>query len=85
MKLYAAQFTVSTPLPGTPFYNDMVKNNKIVNKELELLDNNTMVFDHENLTGDQIHKLKEEAFLRYYFRPSFIVEQIRWKTRELFY
>jgi radical SAM superfamily enzyme YgiQ (UPF0313 family) len=85
LKLYAAQFTVSTPLPGTPFYNDMVKNNKIVNKELELLDNNTMVFDHENLTGDQIHKLKEEAFLRYYFRPSFIVEQIRWKTRELFY
>ena len=85
LKLYAAQFTVSTPLPGTPFYEDMMKDEKIVNKDLELLDNNTMVFNHENLTNDQIHNLKEEAFLRYYFRPRFIMEQLRWKTRELFY
>jgi len=63
----------------------MMKDEKIVNKDLELLDNNTMVFNHENLTNDQIHNLKEEAFLRYYFRPRFIMEQLRWKTRELFY
>jgi len=85
LKLYAAQFTVSTPLPGTPFYNDMVRDNKIVRKDLELLDNNTMVFDHDNLTSEQIHNLKEKAFLTYYFRPRFILDQFRWKTRELFY
>jgi anaerobic magnesium-protoporphyrin IX monomethyl ester cyclase len=82
LKLFAAQYTINTPLPGTQYFNDM--QNKIFEDDLHNFDNNTLVFKHENLTANQLHQLKEKAFIGFYFRPKFFYEQIKWKIREMF-
>jgi len=81
LKTYAVQFTINTPLPGTPYYEEMRP--QLIEQNLEKFDNNTLVFNHPNLSKDQLEHLKEQAFLAYYFRPRFLLEQLRWKIREL--
>lgn len=75
-KLFSAQFTINTPLPGTQFYSDSKA--EINDDNLEHFDNNTLVFNHPNFTPEEINHVKEKAFLKYYFRPQFLLEQIRW-------
>ena len=65
LKLYSAQFTISTPLPGTPFYDEKKKD--FINSNLEDFDNNTLVFRHDNFTPQQLDVLKSNAFKRFYF------------------
>ncbi len=82
LPLYSAQFTVNTPLPGTGDYQEM--RSKLINHDLESLDNNTLVFKHPHLTVEDIAELKERAFVDFYFNPTFISRQILWRIRELF-
>ena len=83
LNLYAAQFTVNTPLPGTEYYKDM--SSQIIDNNLENFDNNTLVFKHKNLSKEDIEQLKEKAFVDYYFRFGFIRKYIRWTIRDLFF
>ena len=80
LKLYSAQFTIHTPLPGTPYYQDMEK--YFINPNLEDYDNNTLVFRHENFTPFQLDVLKQKAFKRFYYRPSLFLDHIKWKIKE---
>lgn len=82
LNLFAVQFTINTPLPGTPYYNDM--KHQIINSDIKDLDNNNLVFQHENLSIEDVAKFKEEAFVSYYFRPKYFYEQLKWRTREIF-
>lgn len=82
LKTFAVQFTISTPLPGTPFYEQMKPT--LLTQDVQFLDNNTLVFPHENLTPARMEELKEQAFVEYYFRPGFFLEQAKWRLRDLF-
>ncbi|MCP4751554.1 MAG: radical SAM protein, partial [Proteobacteria bacterium] len=48
LKIFSAQFTINTPLPGTSFYEDI--GHLLIDQNLENYDNNTLVFQHPNLT-----------------------------------
>ena len=81
LNTYLAQFTISTPYPGTKFYDDM--KSRITTKDYSLYDANHLVYRHDNLAEKEIYRLKERAFVSYYFRPMWIFEYIKWSIKEL--
>lgn len=82
LNTFTAQFTINTPLPGTPWYKEM--QDKILTSNLEELDNNTLVFQHPNLSREKLAYLKEEAFLKYYFSLGFFKRKLFFDFREVF-
>lgn len=76
-----AQFFVFTPFPGTEYY-DSIKED-IYEKEWEKFDCYTPVFKHKNLTRETILKLKETAFVSYYYRPAWAVRFVCRALRDI--
>lgn len=81
LNTYLAQFTISTPYPGTKFYDEM--KSRITVKDYSLYDANHLVFRHDNLTEGEIYRLKEKAFVSYYFRLKWIFSYLKWSIKEL--
>jgi radical SAM superfamily enzyme YgiQ (UPF0313 family) len=69
-----AQFTISTPYPGTLFYEEI--KGLIYEPDFEKFDAYTPVFQHKNLSHKQLQALKDYAFRSYYFRPSWMIKYI---------
>lgn len=63
-----ASFRICTPYPGTRFF-ESVKDR--IYGDWQDFDTYTPVFRHKNLSGEQLLKLKEKAFVEFYFRPGF--------------
>lgn len=75
LNTHIAQFTLSTPYPGTPFFEEMKP--LIYDTDWEHYDAYTPVWKHPNLSSEQMLKLKEEAFVTYYFRLKYIMAFLR--------
>lgn len=75
-----AQFTISTPYPGTPFYDEMKKEGLITDYDFENYNIHTPVYRHKNLSKDQLIKLKEKAYNAYYLRVKWISKFIKMKV-----
>lgn len=70
-----AQFTLSTPYPGTEFYNDI--SNRIIEKDWEKYDIYTPTFSHDNLSGTELKKILEKAYSSYYLRYKWLGKYFR--------
>lgn len=70
LNTHVAQFFVYTPFPGTVLY-DRVKRD-ITGQRWEQFDCYTPVVKHPKLTDQEILRLKEWAFVSYYFRPAYL-------------
>ncbi|MDO8592373.1 MAG: radical SAM protein [bacterium] len=68
-----AQFTISTPYPGTEFFNQAKAQGRLLTQAWEQYDIYTPVVEHENLSSADQLELKEEAFIAYYFRPRYLL------------
>ena len=77
-----ARFAISTPYPGTGFYDQLKKENRILTDDYEKYTQFNLVYKHNNLSQEQLKKLLEEALRKYYFRPSYFLSFLRWKIRE---
>ncbi|MBU2265028.1 radical SAM protein, partial [Patescibacteria group bacterium] len=83
-----AQFTIGTPYPGTEFFAKIKQEGRLVKKDWQEFDTYNPVYQHENLSRENLLALKEKAFVSYYFRPSyllkhmpkFIIEKILWQS-----
>lgn len=75
LNTFSAQFFISTPFPGTEFFEEV--KDKIFETDWTKFDSFTPVFKHENLTSEQLLKLKEKAFVEYYFRPKYALKYLR--------
>ncbi len=62
------QFTIFTPYPGTPFFKKTYGNR--IPKNIKEFDSFTPVFS--NINHDVLLKLKEYAFVSYYFRTKWL-------------
>jgi len=71
----AAQFTISTPYPGTPYYEDM--RDMIDVHDWEYYTGFYSVFRHPRITRGRLHQLKDHAYLSYYLRPKWLLHMIR--------
>lgn len=74
-----AQFTISTPYPGTQFFENMDKDGLITDYDFEHYDIHTPVYKHKNLSKDMLIKLKGKAYNSYYFRIEWVTKFIRTK------
>ncbi len=70
-----AQFSVWTPYPGTPVFNDF--KDKIINNNYESFDQYQLVYKHDRLTKNEIDKYLDYSYSSYYRRPSWIYKYIK--------
>ena len=79
LNTFGAQFTIATPYPGTPWY-DALRNEgpeMRFDEDLENYNQYRLVYNHPNLTAAELHRLKSEAYRRYYFRPGYAFKFFR--------
>ncbi|MFH0786583.1 MAG: radical SAM protein [Pseudomonadota bacterium] len=69
-----AQFTLFTPYPGTQIFEEM---KPVINKDYEAFDIYTPVFKHQNLTENELIKLKGWAYQSYYVRLRWLWKFLR--------
>jgi anaerobic magnesium-protoporphyrin IX monomethyl ester cyclase len=71
-----AQFTISTPYPGTEFFNQTKARGRLLTTDWEQYDIYSPVLKHDNLSPDDELALKEKAFVSYYFRPRYLLRHL---------
>ena len=67
-----SQFSVFTPYPGTPVYNDY--KDLITEKKLENFNQYNLTFKHNNLTEKKIGELKSLAYFKFYLNLKKIIQ-----------
>ena len=73
-----ARFAISTPYPGTGYYEQLEKDEKIISNDFEEYNQFNLVFKHENFSKEELQKLLEKAYKKYYFRISYIKNLINY-------
>jgi anaerobic magnesium-protoporphyrin IX monomethyl ester cyclase len=69
-----ARFHIFTPLPGTPLYE--TERHRITEDDWDKFDMFHVVFRHANVPADLLYKLKEEAYVSYYYRYSYLSQLV---------
>lgn len=70
-----AQFALSTPYPGTPFYNEM--KDKIYSSNWGEFNGVYPVFLHPNISKNRLLELRNEAYSSYYLSPRWGLKYLR--------
>ena len=70
LNTFAIQFTVTTPYPGTQFY-EMVKD-RIFEPDWERFNGWTNVYRHPAIKTEDLHRLREFAYVSYHLRPRYV-------------
>ncbi|MHA2297752.1 MAG: B12-binding domain-containing radical SAM protein [Candidatus Hodarchaeales archaeon] len=65
-----ALFTVATPYPGTPFYENALKEGKIVEHDYSKYNLFNPIIEIIDLSRDEVKELVKEAYKNFYLRPS---------------
>ena len=76
---YMARFSVCTPYPGTGFYDDLKKNNRLTKYNLASYNQQELVFEQKNLKDNLVKRLIQKAYMRYYLRPKIIFKILKQK------
>ncbi len=71
LNTFAIQFTVTTPYPGTQFFNNV--RSRIFDQNWEHFNGWTSVYRHPSITSAQLHRLREFAYVSYHLRLRYIV------------
>ncbi len=78
--IFMARFSVSTPYPGTAYYESLKQNNSLLDKEFEEYNQFNMTISQDNLTEEEIDKSIVSAYKRFYMRPkkvmSLFIDQV---------
>jgi len=77
-----AQFCISCPYPGTKYYDEVKEKGLLREEDFERFNSTSLVFEHNNLSAEKLMELKEYAFKKYYFRPGYMANFLRWRVRE---
>ena len=70
LNTFAIQFTVTTPYPGTQFYNNV--KNEIFDDNWENFNGWINVFHHPSIGTEELHRLREFAYVSYHLRPRYV-------------
>ena len=71
------KFTILTPLPSTPLYEDWVKKSIIDKSDSEINFHSTnRSYKHPNLSWNLIDKYYKKAYRQFYFRPNYIFRHV---------
>ena len=67
-----ARFSVSTPYPGTGYYSQLKKDDRLLTSNFEKFDQFSLVYKQYNLNPKQVDLFLEKAYRKYYFRLSYL-------------
>jgi anaerobic magnesium-protoporphyrin IX monomethyl ester cyclase len=70
LNTFAIQFTVTTPYPGTPFYENV--KHRIFEQDWERFNGWTNVYSHPTIHSEDLHRLREFAYVSYHLRLRYI-------------
>jgi len=70
LNTFAIQFTVTTPYPGTAFYRNV--QSRIFDRNWEHFNGWTSVYRHPAIPPEELHRLREFAYVTYHLRPRYI-------------
>jgi radical SAM superfamily enzyme YgiQ (UPF0313 family) len=69
-------YYIATPYPGTPMYEQVVKEGRLKIHDFNKFDTATPVFDLGTMTAEELKELRERAFQRFYLRPSYFFSML---------
>jgi anaerobic magnesium-protoporphyrin IX monomethyl ester cyclase len=70
LNTFAIQFTVTTPYPGTQFYETV--RHSIFERDWERFNGWTSVYRHPTIAPEDLHRLREFAYVSYHLRPRYV-------------
>lgn len=70
LNTFAIQFTVTTPYPGTQFYNNV--KHAIFEQDWERFNGWTSVYRHPLIPSGELHRLREFAYVSYHLRLRYV-------------
>jgi radical SAM superfamily enzyme YgiQ (UPF0313 family) len=70
LNTFAIQFTVTTPYPGTQFYENV--KHDIFERDWERFNGWTSVYHHPSIRPEDLHRLRESAYVSYHLRPRYV-------------
>ncbi len=70
-------FYVATPYPGTPMYEEVVKNGWLRVTDFNKYDTATPTFETPYLNMEKIREIKYKAHQKFYLRPAYVFKMIR--------
>ncbi len=79
-----ARFSVSTPYPGTGYFQQLKKEQRLLTENYESYDQFTLVYKQANLSPEQVNAFMDRAYRKYYLRPSYIFMLFGWWVRSFF-
>ena len=65
-----ARYSVCTPYPGTGYFEDLDKKERLTKSNLSSFNQQELVYDHKNLNDNLVKKLIQKAYIKYYCRPK---------------
>ncbi len=68
---------IATPYPGTPMYDEVVKNGWLRVTDFDKYDTATPTFETPWLKMDRLREIKYKAHQKFYLRPSYVLKMIR--------
>ncbi len=83
LNTFLARFAVSTPYPGTQFFEDLKKQGRILTFDYEKYTQFNPIIKYSNLEPADIRMMLSRAFREYYFRPKYLLNLFEWKARDL--
>ncbi len=70
-------FYVATPYPGTPMYEEVVKNGWLRVTDFNKYDTATPTFETPYLSMEKIREIKYKAHQKFYLRPGYVIKMVR--------
>ncbi|MCW4005158.1 MAG: radical SAM protein [Candidatus Bathyarchaeota archaeon] len=70
-------FYVATPYPGTPMYDEVVKNGWLRITDFNRYDTAGATFETPWLSMDKLNALRYKAYQQFYLRPSYVLKMMR--------
>jgi anaerobic magnesium-protoporphyrin IX monomethyl ester cyclase len=70
LNTFAIQFTITTPYPGTKFYESV--KHTIFERDWERFNGWTSVYRHPAIRPEELHRLREFAYVSYHLRLRYI-------------
>jgi anaerobic magnesium-protoporphyrin IX monomethyl ester cyclase len=70
---YVGFYNVATPFPGTPLYDLVKKNGWLKITDFDKYDTVNPIFETPMLSMRELREIREQAFQRFYLRPTYIV------------
>ncbi len=72
-----AQFTITTPYPGTRYYREMVESGRMLSRKWEDYDGSCrMIVRLDSLPPAQVESFVEYSYRRFYLRPRYFIKRL---------